>query len=88
MNFREGNNYENQFVKFCFGERDHRRDSVGDLFASGLDDAGGDDEHDREYGSYGYEQVRLDAVTGRRIFRTYYLESVRGNIRVAFSDDL
>lgn len=80
--------YENQFVKFRVGKRDYRRRCVGNLFAVGLDDAGRNDEHNRKYGSYGYEQVRLDAFPARLLLGTRCLDFIRGNFRVAFSNGL
>lgn len=88
IEFSGGEYYENQFLEFCVGERDHRRNFVDTLLAAGLDNAGANDEHDRKYGSYGYEQVRLGSVSARRFLGTDYLESVRGNFRVASGNDL
>lgn len=87
-NFREGKNYENQSVKFWIGKRDHYGSRVDNLLAVGLDDAGRDDEYDREYGSYGYEQIRLDAFTHGFLLGTYCVEHIRRNFRVASGSDL
>lgn len=86
--FIGGENYENQRFEFCFGECDHRRNSVDSLLAACLDDAGRDDEYDRQYGSYGYEQVRLDVLADGRYLGACRLESVRGNFRRAFGGNL
>jgi len=85
---KEGENYENQFVKFSIGKRNYGCHRVDNLFAVGLDDAGRDDEHDRKYGSYRYDQVRLDAFPARLPLGTDCLEFIRGNFRVAFSNSL
>lgn len=83
-----GENYENQCFEFWIGERDYCRDSVASLLAFGLDDAGRDDGDDRQYGSYGYEQIRLGVLADGGYLGACRLESFRGNFRVAFGGNL
>ena len=61
---------------------------MDNLLATGLDDAGGNDEYDHEFISYGDGQVRFYSFTARRYLGTYRVECIRGNLRVDFSDDL
>jgi len=83
-----GEYYENQFVKIWIGECYHRRRRLDNLLAARLDDAGSNDEYDHESLSYGDGQVRLCAFANRRYLGTYWMEFIRGNFRVDFSDDL
>ncbi len=58
------------------------------MLAPRLDDARAHDGGDWQYGSYEYEQVRLDIIADGLFCWTDRMELVCGNFRVAPSDDL
>jgi hypothetical protein len=83
-----GKNHENQFFKFRFSGRSNRRRFVDGLLAAGLDDAGSDDEYDRQYDAHGYEPIRLDALADGFCLGTHCVECFRRSFHVASGDRL
>lgn len=83
-----GETNENQHIEFCDSERGYSRDFVDILLADGVDGAGRDDDDQRAYGSYGYEQIRLDVFAGELYLGTRRVERIRRSFRVDFSDRL